>query len=84
MHTSIKFYLWLCPDADYNILELLRKNITKINPYYKNYQTACYEYLKELTQLKEADPNNLGQLSLNIIMAIQNIKILILILIEHM
>lgn len=60
MNRSIKFYLWLCPDADYNILELLRKNITKIDSNYPNYQTACHDYLKELAQLKYGDPSNLG------------------------
>ena len=60
MNRAMKFYLWLCPDADYNILELLRKNITKIDSRYPNYQTACHEYLKELAQLNNGDASNLG------------------------
>lgn len=60
INRQIKFYLWFCPDADYNILELLRKNITKINPNYPNYQVACRDYLKELAHLKEGNANNLG------------------------
>lgn len=60
MIRSMKFYLWLCPDADYNILELLRKNITKIDPHYNYYQTACYEYLRELAHFNNSDPDNLG------------------------
>ena len=44
----IKYYLSLCPDADYYILELLRRNTTKVNPSYGNYQTACAQYLHEL------------------------------------
>lgn len=59
MHDKMSFYLWLCPDADYDILELLRKYITKINPNYKNYQTACAEYLHELARSSTAEPENM-------------------------
>ena len=59
LNKKIKFYLWLCPDADYNILELLRKNITKINPAYSNYQSACAEYLHELAKFSDGDSENL-------------------------
>lgn len=54
-----KYYLKLCPDADYQILELLRNNITRIHPSYANYQTACAEYLYELTQFRDGDPSKL-------------------------
>lgn len=59
MFSLTKYYLKLCPDADYQILELLRKNITRINPSYANYQTACAEYLYELAQLRDGDPSKL-------------------------
>lgn len=54
---NIKFYLWLCPDADYNILELLRRNVAKLNCSYKNYQFACEKYLHELANLQDGDPS---------------------------
>ena len=57
MHKDMIFYLKLCPDADYNILELLRRNVTKINTGYANYQTACAEYLRELAKLYDGDPD---------------------------
>ena len=56
MYRKMKYYLMICPDADYNILELIRKNISKINPYYENYQTACAEYLHELANLDKGNP----------------------------
>lgn len=59
MFSSTKYYLKLCPDADYQILELLRNNITKINPNYSNYQTACAEYLYELAQLRDGDSSKM-------------------------
>lgn len=46
-HKIIEF-LFLCPDADYQILKLIKDNITNINPFYKNYIAACAEYLDEL------------------------------------
>lgn len=57
MHKDINFYLNICPDADYNILELLRRNITKLNPKYHNYQSACAEYLRELARLYDGNPD---------------------------
>lgn len=59
MFKLTKYYLKLCPDADYQILELLRNNITRINPSYANYQTACAEYLYELAQFREGDSSKL-------------------------
>lgn len=59
MYKLTKYYLKLCPDADYQILELIRNNITKINPTYANYQTACAEYLYELAQLRDGDPDKM-------------------------
>lgn len=59
MYRKMKYYLMICPDADYNILELIRKNISKINPYYENYQTACAEYLHELANLDKGNPINM-------------------------
>ena len=41
IYRKIKLYLFLCPDADYQILTLLRKNITKVNSNYTNYFVAC-------------------------------------------
>lgn len=57
MHKDIRFYLELCPDADYCILELLRKHITKLDSNYSNYQTACAEYLRELAKYSDGDPD---------------------------
>lgn len=57
MHKDILFYLSICPDADYNILELLRRNITSLNPKYHNYQAACAEYLRELARLQDGNPD---------------------------
>lgn len=57
MHKDINFYLSICPDADYNILELLRRNITRLNPKYHNYQSACAEYLRELARLHDGNPD---------------------------
>lgn len=48
INEHIKYCLSLCPDADYQILELLRNNIGKVAPSYGNYQTACAQYLHEL------------------------------------
>lgn len=45
---KLNFFLFICPDADYQILSLIRENITKINSSYKNYFTACLEYLEAL------------------------------------
>lgn len=59
MYKKTKFYLSICPDADYQILELLRNNVTKINPNYANYQTACAEYLYELAQYRDGDPDKM-------------------------
>lgn len=59
MYKKTKFYLSICPDADYQILELLRNNVTKMNPNYANYQTACAEYLYELAQYRDGDPDNM-------------------------
>ncbi|MBR1540942.1 MAG: hypothetical protein IJ629_07400 [Clostridia bacterium] len=56
MHKDILYYLDLCPDADYCILELIRRNITHMNIGYSNYQTACAEYLHELAKLTDGDP----------------------------
>lgn len=57
MHEDIIFYLKICPDADYCILELLRKSFQKTNMGYSNYQTACAEYLRELAKLDEGNPS---------------------------
>lgn len=57
MHKDIMFYLSICPDADYNILELIRRNIVHLNPKYHNYQAACAEYLRELARLTDGNPN---------------------------
>lgn len=59
MYRKTKFYLSICPDADYQILELLRNNMQQINPNYCNYQTACAEYLYELSQYFDGDPDNM-------------------------
>ena len=59
MYKKTKYYLAICPDADYQILELLRNNVTKINPNYANYQTACTEYLYELAKYGDGDPDNM-------------------------
>ncbi|MBQ3408065.1 MAG: hypothetical protein IJH12_02525 [Clostridia bacterium] len=56
MNKDIQFYLSICPDADYNILELLRRNITKVDTRYHNYQSACAEYLRELAKLYDGNP----------------------------
>ena len=55
----IKRYLWLCPDADYNILELLRNNYIKANPDYCNYQLACAEYLYELCHFTSSNKHRI-------------------------
>ena len=57
MHRDIKFYINICPDADYYILELIRKHLTNLNHNYLNYQTACAEYLRELAKLYDGDPD---------------------------
>lgn len=57
MHRKINFYLFLCPDADYQILELIRNNITNLNTSYSNYQSACAEYLHELACLSSGNPD---------------------------
>ena len=59
-YKAIKFYIWFCPDANFNILELLKNNITKTDSKYKNYQSACYDYLHELASLKYGDPEKMG------------------------
>jgi len=56
MHTDIFFYLQICPDADYCILELVRNNFLKTNMGYTNYQSACAEYLRELAKLDDGNP----------------------------
>lgn len=57
MHRDIKFYLNICPDADYHILEFIRKHITELDSNYSNYQTACAEYLRELAKLYDGNPD---------------------------
>ena len=59
MHKEMLYNLKLCPDADFHILELLRRNITKLNPNFNNYQTACALYLQELSELYDGDPDQL-------------------------
>ena len=59
MHKEMLYNLKLCPDADCYILQLLRRNITKIDPYFNNYQTACALYLQELSKLYDGDPDQL-------------------------
>lgn len=59
MYKKTKYYLAICPDADYQILELLRNNVTKINHNYANYQTACTEYLYELAKYEDGNPDNM-------------------------
>lgn len=60
LYKAIKFYIWLCPDANFNILELLKNNITKTESRYKNYPSACHDYLHELANLKYGDPKKMG------------------------
>ena len=57
MFKDMCFYIDLCPDANPNILELLRRNVTNLNKTYVNYQTASAEYLRELAKLTEGDPS---------------------------
>ncbi|MBR2704208.1 MAG: hypothetical protein IKE91_01930 [Clostridia bacterium] len=57
MYKDIRFYLSICPDADYNILELLRRNISNLDSRYHNYQAACAEYLRELAKLQDGNPD---------------------------
>lgn len=59
MHKDMLYNLKLCPDADCYILQLLRRNITKLNPDFNNYQTACALYLQELSKLHDGDPDQL-------------------------
>lgn len=59
MHKEMLYNLKLCPDADFYILQLLRRNITKLNPEFSNYQTACALYLQELSMLHDGDPDQL-------------------------
>lgn len=57
LHKDILFYLDLCPDVDCNILELLRRNVTKVDYNYSNYHTSCAEYLHELAKLFDGNPD---------------------------
>lgn len=59
MYKKMFYYLKLCPDADYQILKLLRRNVTFLNSNYSNYQTACAEYLRELAKFENGDACNL-------------------------
>ena len=38
-YKAIKFYIWFCPDANFNILELLKNNITK-TPSFVHYTSS--------------------------------------------
>lgn len=61
-YKKLKFYLELCPDADFQILQLLRNNIQKVNPSCPHYLIACAQYLHELACTfpdKDAVPFNL-------------------------
>lgn len=59
MHKRIKYYLKLCPDADYVILDLIRRNVKKLDLPYENYQSICAEYLHELAKLSFGNLNNI-------------------------
>lgn len=56
---KIKRYLWICPDADYTILYMLRKHIVKLNPSTKNYLYASESYLKELAHFNHGNAQNM-------------------------
>lgn len=59
MHKEMSDNLKLCPDADFYILQLLRRNITNLSLDFNNYQTACALYLQELSKLNDGDPDQL-------------------------
>lgn len=48
-YKDLKLFLKLCPDADYQILKLLKDNITIIDTKCPHYFVACAEYLDELS-----------------------------------
>lgn len=59
MHKAMKYYLKLCPDADYNILDLIRLNFYKMDSSYENYQSMCAEYLHELAKTTYGNLDNM-------------------------
>lgn len=59
MHKRMKYYLDLCPDADYNILELIRQNAHNMDSSYINYQSMCAEYLHELAKKTYGNLDNM-------------------------
>lgn len=59
MHKRMKYYLDLCPDADYNILELIRLNVHNMDSSYRNYQSMCAEYLHELAKKTHGNLDNM-------------------------